>query len=378
MINSYLFNETVNRLTKFDPGMFNRERQGYLFTDLAFPDDFRRFIEGPDSVTLELDETTAVYPWEMAAYRSPAQAGRFFGINAEVSRQFSKVPSPPPTSPPALNHAINALVIADPAAGEAALPGARIEACAVVEMLKGAQDVWGGQYTVKATVRVSSCDDPDTHLLRELRNNSKFTIVQSADCCDPVELITLLKYDQYDLIHYAGHGVCDPVTGDNGWLLAPNYVLSAKDIFRVGQVPRLVFANACFSRVTWDHSEQRKYMATMARAFFGRGIPNYIGTGWAVDDVSAVECVRWFYARLMGLRSPNPEDGLAASQSEATIGTALRDARSAALRVSPQSSSWGAYQHYGHVNDRLVSPSKLDVARYSATTSAMAAEASTF
>ena len=38
----------------------------------------------------------------------------------------------------------------------------------------------------------------------------------------------------------------------------------------------------------------------------------------------AVECARWFYARLMGLAGPNPGDGFATSQAEATIGTALR------------------------------------------------------
>ena len=193
----------------------------------------------------------------------------------------------------------------------------------------GRKTAGSDEYRINATVRVGSCGDPDTDLLKRLRNKSKYSIVQSADCCDPVDLTTLLMNDQYDLIHYAGHGVCDLATGQNGWLFGPNYVLSAKDIFRVRQVPRLVFANACFSSLTRDHSEQRRYMATMAQAFFARGIPNYIGAGWEVDDDCAVECARWFYARLMGLRGP--DEGVSSTQSEATIGRALRAARDQTL-----------------------------------------------
>ena len=352
-----------------DAMLVMRERQGYCFTKLMIPDDFQKLIDGPADVTLEVDETTAAYPWEMAASRK--LTGAFFlGTNVAVSRQFRTLLSPPPTSPPALNNTINALIIADPAAGEAALQGARREAAAVVDVLQRAQNCWQREYRINATVRVGSCGDPDTDLLKRLRNKSKYSIVQSADCCDPVDLTTLLMNDQYDLIHYAGHGVCDLATGQNGWLFGPNYVLSAKDIFRVRQVPRLVFANACFSSLTRDHSEQRRYMATMAQAFFARGIPNYIGAGWEVDDDCAVECARWFYACLMGLRGP--DEGVSSTQSEATIGRALRAARDQTLARKPGSSSWGAYQHYGRIGDRLVA-----VARKKAIANAIAAAGAT-
>ena len=44
------------------------------------------------------------------------------------------------------------------------------------------------------------------------------------------------------------------------------------------QVPRLVFANACFSAVTTNQNEQRGQLVGLAQAFFARGIPNYIGS----------------------------------------------------------------------------------------------------
>ena len=117
------------------------------------------------------------------------------------------------------------------------------------------------------------------------------------------------------------------------------------------QVPRLVFANACFSAMTSDREEMRKQMTGLAQAFFARGIPNFIGAGWAVDDACAEECARWFYARLFGLRAPDSCD---CDSPTLTIGQALKAARKRAFAADPTSSSWGAYQHYGNPTDRLL------------------------
>ena len=78
-----------------------------------------------------------------------------------------------------------------------------------------------------------------------------------------------------------------------------------------------------------------------AQAYFARGIPNFIGAGWTVDDNCAEECAKWFYSQLMGLRSPHaPERAFAPT----TIGEALKSARDQAFLLKPGSSSWGAYQ----------------------------------
>ena len=85
----------------------------------------------------------------------------------------------------------------------------------------------------------------------------------------------------------------------------------------------------------------------------------------------AVECARWFYARLMGLHGPDWRR-LASSQAEATIGRALARRAYRTLARKPGSSSWGAYQHYGHIGDRLVA-----VARKKAIANAIAAAGAT-
>ena len=350
-VNTRILRDLADHMTK-DCTPTDREDLGAFFTNILIPDDFRKLTEGSVSLTLEVDETTAVYPWEMAANKRFTKAS-FLSTNVAVSRQFRSVLSPPPASPPPLNNRLNALIIADPASDEFALPHARDEGAAVVEVLEQARKAWGGRYDIAATVRIGPCgDDAGRTLLEKLQAQNKCVV--SVEPCQPLELAMLVVNEQFDLIHYAGHGISDPKTGQTGWVFAGDCILSAKEIFRVRQVPRLVFANACFSTATSDYNEQRKHMTGLAQAFFARGIPNFIGAGWQVDDACAEECARWFYARVMGLSGPSAAGGLIGTAPPATIGEALKKAREMALALKPQSPSWGAYQHYGHVSDKLV------------------------
>jgi len=353
-VNSRILRDLVDHMTK-DLEPKDREDLGSFFTNILIPEDFRKLTEGSINLTLEVDETTAAYPWEMATNKRFTKAS-FLSTNVAVSRQFRTLLSPPPVSPPALNTRLKALIIADPASDGLALPHARAEGAAVVEMLEKARKAWGGQYDITARVRIGPCgDEAGRTLLDKLKAQNKCVV--DAEPCQPLELAMLVVNEQFDLIHYAGHGISDPKTGQTGWVFAGDCVLSAKDIFRVRQVPRLVFANACFSSATNDYNEQRKHMTGLAQAFFARGIPNFIGAGWQVDDACAEECARWFYARVMGLSSPNTGGSLIGTAPPATIGEALKKAREMARIRKPKSPSWGAYQHYGHVSDKLVAMS---------------------
>ena len=333
----------------------SREREvcGTFFANLVMPDDFLKLTEGAGNVTLEVDESTASYPWEMVAHKRYSRTS-FVGTNVCVSRQFRSVFAPPPCSPPTLNKVLKALIIADPAAG-LPLPGARQEGFAVVDMLEMARRAWRDEYDLKATVRIGfRGDDTLGPLLEQLRSRGSW--VQSVDLCDPLELAMLIVNEQYDVIHYAGHAFFDKKANRAGWVFASDCFLTAKDIFQVRQVPRLVFANACFSATVGEQKEQRKQLAGLAQAFFCRGIPNFIGAGWPVDDDCAYECARWFYARVFGLLKP---DDIGRS-APATIGEALREARRNVFDFKKESSSWGAYQHYGRASDRLLAPPSPD------------------
>jgi hypothetical protein len=92
----------------------------------------------------------------------------------------------------------------------------------------------------------------------------------------------------------------------------------------------------------------------LAQAFFARGIPNYIGPGWEVDDACARECARWFYAWILGLRRPADGEEVIGKSPSAIIGESLLEARRAAFQFKPDSSSWTAYQHYRRISDKLL------------------------
>src|SRR5262249_18068779 len=92
----------------------------------------------------------------------------------------------------------------------------------------------------------------------------------------------------------------------------------------------------------------------IAQAFFARGIRNFIGAGWEVDDACALECARWFYAQALGLNTPDGGGGVSGRSPPATIGHSLLQARRKTLELKPALSSWGAYQHYGTINDKLL------------------------
>ncbi|WP_139031292.1 CHAT domain-containing protein, partial [Bradyrhizobium sp. ORS 375] len=286
-VNARILTDLADHMTK-DCTVREREDLGAFFTNILIPDDFRRLTEGPGNVTLEVDETTALYPWEMAASKRFAKCV-FVSTNVAVSRQFRSVLSPPPTCPPTLNNSLNVLVIADPAADELALPRARDEGATVVEVLEQARKAWGGRYDISVKVRIGPCGDEAGRMMLD-KLKAQNACVVSAEPCQPLELAMLVVNEQFDLIHYAGHGISDARTQQTGWVFAGNCVLSAKEIFSIRQVPRLVFANACFSAATGDYNEQRKHMTGLAQAFFARGVPNFIGAGWQVDDECAREC----------------------------------------------------------------------------------------
>jgi hypothetical protein len=343
-VNSYLIRELPNRMTAAD----SSEGQlafGAFFENYLIPDDLRRLVESAANLTLIVDETTAAYPWEMAAYRRYFRT-HFLGEAVGMSRRFHSLLSPPPSSLPPLNETLKVLIIADPAPGKLALPHAREEALAILGVLDQARQRWQGTYSFRVNVRVGSKKQADLleSQCEKLRQLGDW--VESAEPCDPLELALLVVNEHFDVIHYAGHGAFDRKAQRAGWVFDEDCFLSAQEIFRVRQVPRLVFANACFSAVTADHCQQRGQLFGLAQAFFARGIPNYIGAGWEVNDACATVCARAFYSQVLGLHGPN--------SPPATIGDALLAARRAVLDLEKGHTTWGAYQHYGAVNDKLL------------------------
>jgi pimeloyl-ACP methyl ester carboxylesterase len=307
----------------------DQEQYGRLMFEYLMPSDFDQSIEEAESVRLIVDSTTASFPWEMACFRprSGDTGVQRLGLEKKLTRQFRTMLSQPPSTMPPLRDEVRVLVIADPAPEqELQLRYARLEGRRVVEALH-------------------QLSRPDCRITVESRIG--------AGECNLVEILKLILTGDFDVLHYAGHGEYDPSNPTAaGWILSRDQVLTARDIFRARRVPRLVFANACFSGVIHDgaafeSAELTRGTATVAQAFFERGVPNYVGSGWPVDDEQAGTFAAAFYERLFA-------------------GEPMREALQVARqRIFDETlgSTWGAYQHYGDPEDVLVRPGAVAAPR---------------
>ena len=302
-----------------------QRKYGRLLYDYLLPADFHDLIDGDQPVRLIVDRATASVPWEMACFE--ARSGgeiRWLGLHRQLSRQFRSLLTQPPGTTPPLNDHLKVLVIADPAKErDLQLPYARMEGRRVVEVLRRMN---------RSGLRI----DVESRI--------------GASDCDMVEILALVLVGGFDVVHFAGHGDYDPVNPTkSGWIFGRDQVLTARDIFRARRVPRLIFANSCFSGAIREGianapDELAKGLASIAQAFFERGVPNFIGSGWAISDPQAAGFAEMFYQNALD-KKPRLLD-------------ALTDARKSIFEQG-SGATWGAYQHYGNPDDRLFSDRKV-------------------
>ncbi|UVT21462.1 MAG: CHAT domain-containing protein [Nitrospira sp.] len=312
--------EGAAELLKESRSLEDQQKYGKLLHSYLMPEDFQDMVD-ITPLTLMVDRSTAAFPWEMAAFEQHGKA-IFYGPGRQLTRQFrTTLSGPPGLVATTTADSLRVLVIADPAPEvDLQLPGAREEGRTVVKVLQSMKERQGLNISIEQRI--------------------------GANECDPVELLALILSEEFDLIHYSGHGDFDEKNpSKSGWIFGKENVLSARDVFRARHVPRLIFANACFSGVVrsgkpFTLQESNRSLAGLAQAFFERGVQNYIGTGWPVDDAAALEFAKVFYTEAL---------------SGNDLGSSLSKARAAILMSG---STWGAYQHYGQATAKLIALSK--------------------
>lgn len=323
-------------------------RIGRLLSAYLLPEDIRKAMADAEAVTLTVDRRTAPLPWEMAdlTRRTPGDRPtepRFLGIAPGVCRQFRTPAEVGPANPPPLNHTLRVLVIADPTGD---LPEAGAEGLAVVRTFEKVRDGWAeGNTELKLVVDVRIGPPAGAGVyLQVARALTRGRVVRSARPCDPMEVLALIADVEYDVIHFAGHGA--EVGGRSGWRFADGCVFSAVELIRSRLAPRLVFANACHSGGFGADARERQLseQAGLAEGFLARGVHNYIGTGWAVSDRPARLLAETFYRELLTRTTAPP----------GVLGVALLKARNKVYREHRSDPTWGAYQHYGRWNDKLI------------------------
>jgi hypothetical protein len=302
----------------------DQEKFGRLLFTYLLPDVLHPLLGAGQPVRLVVDATSAALPWEMACFREgEEQPLQWLGIDRLLTRQFRTQLSRAPEALTPRRGRLRALVVADPASAPAwQLAGARAEGRFVARLLRAANGSRIGNAVLDITV--------DERV--------------GAEECMPVELFALLMSGDYDIIHYAGHGFYDADRpDDSGWVLDENIRLKASDVMRARRSPWLIFANACFSGAVrggaaFPSFDEAIRAASIAEAFMERGVPNYLGAGWAVSDSQAKLFADRFYTSLL---------------RNVPLGPSLRRARSAVLQESI-GATWGAYQLYGDPMDQLL------------------------
>ena len=87
-----------------------------------------------------------------------------------------------------------------------------------------------------------------------------------------------------DIIHFAGHLHHSGNPDENGWLLADNKILYAREFKMSGAQPKLIFCNSCLSARSGQQESDASWYAQFAAAFIRAGRTSYVGTNWELPD----------------------------------------------------------------------------------------------
>ena len=157
----------------------------------------------------------------------------------------------------------------------------------------------------------------------------------------PEEILSRLKDNNFDVLHYAGHaGYVAESPSQSGLLCAGSRILSGKDLEPLGaQLPPLIILNACESgRVRKVvNADAVTAPASAAEAILNAGIMCFIATYWPVSDAGADIFADKFYEGILSCLQPNGES--------TTIGQAVLAARTALSAAGEN--DWGNYMLYG-------------------------------
>jgi len=331
-----LVDELVARMT--DPLAARLDDLGDLLRRLLLPADFGDKVrEGPPLV-FEVDRAMARVHWEMMAGDETAgPEPRALGLRAALARQLRTAYSPPPAPAPRPASRLRALVVGDPGdPGKGhSLPGARREAQRVADLLRSRG--------VDVVELVGAPDAAGAGPLPGIAPASR------------IDVLHHLLTGGFDLLHYCGHGDFDPAEPDRaGWVFKGG-LLTSRELEGMALAPRLVVANACLSGLTSTVTRSGAAVAVrgetdllpgLADEFFRRGVRDYVGTAWEVNDEGAILFAETFYDGVL------PAPGL--PPADVTYGPAMLKARRTLAAAGVYESLWAAYQHYGDPTGSLV------------------------
>jgi pimeloyl-ACP methyl ester carboxylesterase len=190
---------------------------------------------------------------------------------------------------------------------------------------------------VDPTLDLPGATDEGNELARMLRTRNVDVEVLTGAEATRASVLRACAAGRHDILHFAGHGFFDARDpGRSGLVCAGGEVLQGADLDGLGDLPALVFFNACeAARVRRRASGGGRLFAfrrstSVAEAFLGGGVANFLGTHWPVGDEAAFAFSTRFYQGLL--------DG-------AALGECVLEARRGVFAHG--SIDWADYVHYG-------------------------------
>lgn len=332
------------RISRADPSLLNQlsvklqdpdqeevTRFGSLLHRLVVPRDFADVLERAAAMVVEVDRPMSTVNWEMLTVDPNSGVPLdCLALKYPFARQLRTEYSPPPSGEPVSSGGLRALVIGDPGDPEEGehLPGAREEAQCVDALLRKL----GVDVTLRLGAPIQDGRGP----------------VSGVEPASRLEILELLQTQRFDILHYAGHGDFQDDEGvRSGWLFKEG-MLTAAELETVDSPPRLVVANACLSARTSTRLRSGERVApeygdagllpSLVDEFLRRGVRDYIGTAWEVNDEGAIRFATSLYRSLK----------LSKRGAGQTLGDALLQARRDLFKEAQRYGTlWAAYQYYG-------------------------------
>jgi len=210
---------------------------------------------------------------------------------------------------------------------------------------------WRDDHAASDPLRVLLIVDPTRDLpgaaaegeaLKQLLGRKSVTLdVLTGRDATRARILAALGTGAFDVLHFAGHAFFDAREPDQGGLLCDGKeVLRGADLANVGNLPALVFCNACEAARVRKRANRspsparlfgkRRTMTGIAEAFLAGGVANFLGTHWPVGDDAAFAFSQSLYGSLL---------------TGERLGRAVLTARRR-LESIP-SIDWADYVHYG-------------------------------
>ena len=293
--------------------------------ELLIPHLLKGELNDGENLHLLVDETTAIYPWELLTGRAEDSSPQLpLALRVGMLRQFRDAQNPRNDIRRASANTV--LVVGNPPPGGRfePLPGAAAEAQAVDALFRDRG--WGaGLETLVWDEHGERVAGPPPTVDQEPGE----------------EVLNRFLNGDWRIVHMAGHGEITADEATTGMVIGGQFHLTAKVFSSLSVVPDLVFLNACHvgQIPNRDLTGVNRVAASVAESLLGIGVRAVIAAGWAVNDLAAKAFATTLYSELLDGRH---------------LGEAVFSARQEAKRAARTSLTWGAYQCYGDPGFRLV------------------------